>query len=320
MSPVLRSAFSDVNPYAFHVAGPGTRRGETSAPAPANCRCLFHPQQYRREVSAGVVIAADRDGVPGLFGLRLGQLLVEIRLQNGGLIGPTIRGGRLGARSRGSANSDAGKTRCRTRDDLPNHLSTPFGSVQSARTAVCHGWILGQRPAEPADTGPAASYGGPRWRCISTALSAPICSPTASARCWPPAARPVRRGARAGARQGRRALAEPAALPLLGRGAGAGRCLRGCRVPQPALADRGDHRHRPTTIRGRPTPWCGRCWRSSTTASTSRGARRWPPTSATSSRRREASCARAGATRSPAAWPACSPPTPGNGRSCSSTG
>ena len=37
-------------------------------------------------------------------------------------------------------------------------------------------------------------------------------------------------------------------------------------------------------------------------------------------RRREASCARAGATRWHAASPACSPPTPGNARSCSSTG
>ena len=85
---------------------------------------------------------------------------LEIRLQNGGLIEPTIRGGRLGARSRGSAKSGAGKTRCSTRDDLPNHVSTPSGPVQSDRSAVCHGPILGQRPAEPAVTGLAASYGG----------------------------------------------------------------------------------------------------------------------------------------------------------------
>jgi Putative transposase DNA-binding domain len=84
--------------------------------------------------------------VPRLLGLRLGQLLIEIRLQNGGLIGPTIRGGRLSARSRGSAKNDAG---------------TPFGSVQSVRSAVCHGPIPGLRPAEPTATGLAASYGGP---------------------------------------------------------------------------------------------------------------------------------------------------------------
>ena len=104
---------------------------------------------------------------------------------------------------------------------------------------------------------------------------------------------------------------------LLGRGAGGGRGLRGGRVPQPALADRRDHGHR----RRRPVG----ARRHGVAAA--RGDRRvprralvpdaWPPTSATSTPARSASCARAGATPWPDASPDSSRPTPGNGRSCS---
>ena len=66
--------------------------------------------------------------------------------------------------------------------------------------------------------------------------------------------------------------------------------------------------------------WCGRCSRSSTTASTTAGARRWPPTSATSRTARRRSCGRGGATPWRAGSPGCSRPMPGSARSCSSTG
>ena len=74
------------------------------------------------------------------------------------------------------------------------------------------------------------------------------------------------------------------------------------------------------TTRGTPTGWSGRCSRSSTPASTSRGARPWPPTSATGSTATRASCAATAATPSPGGWPACSPRTPCSGRSSSPTG
>ena len=54
-------------------------------------------------------------------------------------------------------------------------------------------------------------------------------------------------------------MAEPAAVPRPRPRRGSGRRVRRHLVPQPALADRRDQRRRPTTIRGRPTQWCGRC-------------------------------------------------------------
>ncbi len=62
--------------------------------------------------------------------------------------------------------------------------------------------------------------------------------------CWPSRCRPVRGGAGPGAGARRRALAEPAAVARPGRRRQRRRRLRGSRVPQPGLADRGDHRHR----------------------------------------------------------------------------
>ena len=74
------------------------------------------------------------------------------------------------------------------------------------------------------------------------------------------------------------------------------------------------------TTRGTPTAWSGRCSRSSTPASTSRGAPRWPPTSATASTATTASCGATAATPSPAGSPASSRRTPSSGRRWSPTG
>ncbi len=114
---------------------------------------------------------------------------------------------------------------------------------------------------------------------------------------------------------------------VLGRGAGTAprgtpgrRRVRRRGVPASAVADRRADRHRrrrPVVARRHGVAAAAR---SSTSASTSRGAPPWPPTSATSRAARRRSCAGAGATPSPAGSPACSRPTPGSARSCSSTG
>ena len=107
-------------------------------------------------------------------------------------------------------------------------------------------------------------------------------------------------------------MAEPAAVAHASAAATAQRRrLRGHLVPQPALADRRDHRHRPTTIRGHPTRMV------------------WPllevidascdeplvqdaghPSRPLRGRRGEASCGWAGATPSRVGSPGSSRPTP----------
>ena len=115
--------------------------------------------------------------------------------------------------------------------------------------------------------------------------------------------------------QGCRAVALAAAVPPAGRragGAGDGVCA-GRPVPLAALAGRRGARARPTTTRGPPTPWPGRCWPCSTPRSTSPGARRSRGTSATSTPAPRPSCGAAAATPSRPGWPGCSRRTPCSG-------
>ena len=105
------------------------------------------------------------------------------------------------------------------------------------------------------------------------------------------AGRPVRRGGRRRPGPGRRAVADPAAVPPpRGRRARRRRGVRRRPVPQPALARRAAARQgarRPLGPRPAGVAAAGRHRRR---RSASRGAARWPRTSATASRARRACC------------------------------
>ena len=141
-------------------------------------------------------------------------------------------------------------------------------------------------------------------RCPSTSTAPSARTPlvVASPTCW--RSRPVTRSRRrsSGARARGRAVADPAASHRLGaapavrtgcaRGSGSRRRLAGGRAA----------RHGATTTRGIRTAWCGRCSRSSTPRWASRGAGRWPRTSATEhTGDRAASCGGPAVRRGPAA-------------------
>ena len=135
-----------------------------------------------------------------------------------------------------------------------------------------------------------------------------------------PAARPVRRGPGAGVGARHGALAQPTALARPGPRERPGRYLRGRDVPASTVADRRAHRH------GGGRSMVAGC----DGVAAARRHRRLPrrtvvhhtgrPPGPLRARRGEAAAPGHGATPSPAASPACSPPMPGNARSYSSTG
>ena len=98
------------------------------------------------------------------------------------------------------------------------------------------------------------------------------------------------------------------------------RRLRRGAVPQPALAGRAADRHRARRPVGPRPAGVAAARRHRRRRSTSRGARRSPPTSATASTASEAELRRTGATPSPGGWPGCSRRTPCSGPACSPTG
>ena len=116
-------------------------------------------------------------------------------------------------------------------------------------------------------------------------------------------------------------MAESAAVShILGRGDGAGRRLRRHRVPQSALPDRRDHRHRRrrSVVARRDGVAAARGHRRQLRRGLVQDAGH--PPRPLRDRRGDASCGRAGATPSHAGSPGSSPPMPASGRNCSSTG
>ena len=115
----------------------------------------------------------------------------------------------------------------------------------------------------------------PLWHSTSTARVGPTCWPTGLAELLADAARPTRSRPEVvvvPARGVERWLSQRLSHRLGVRRGARRRRLRRRRLPHPAVPGRRAHRHPRATTRGRPTPWSGRCWRSSTRRSTSRGA------------------------------------------------